>query len=38
MAKEKQKVELGDLVKSEITGEQGVAVAITHWLYGCVRR
>lgn len=30
-------VNLGDRVKDRISGFQGIAVARTEWLYGCVR-
>lgn len=30
-------IALGDRVKDRITGFQGIAVARTEWLYGCVR-
>lgn len=30
-------VNLGDRVKDRISGVQGIAVARTEWLYGCVR-
>lgn len=30
-------IELGDLVKDQISGFQGVAVAKTLWINGCVR-
>ena len=30
-------IELGDLIKDEITGCEGVVVGITDWLYGCKR-
>jgi hypothetical protein len=33
----RQIIELGDVVKDSITGLEGVAVAITTWLNGCVR-
>lgn len=28
---------LGDLVKDNITGLEGIAIATTEWLHGCVR-
>jgi hypothetical protein len=37
MAQRKCGFELGDLAKDTITGIQGVVVAITYWLNGCVR-
>ena len=33
----KQRVELGNVVRDRITGLQGMAVARTEWLHGCVR-
>lgn len=30
-------IELGARVKDRITGFSGVAVSVTHWLYGCTR-
>lgn len=33
----KDKIELGDQVKDQISGFAGVCVAITTWLNGCVR-
>jgi hypothetical protein len=30
-------IELGDEVKDEVTGFQGIAVARTEWLHGCKR-
>ena len=32
-----EEVELGDLVKDEITGFEGIAVSVTMWLNGCRR-
>lgn len=32
-----EKVELGDLVKDEVTGFKGIAIGITRWLNGCER-
>ena len=31
------KVRLGDKVRDTITGNEGIAVARTEWLHGCVR-
>lgn len=31
------KIDLGDLVRDRVTGFEGVVVAITFWLNGCVR-
>lgn len=31
------RINLGDLVRDQISGFQGVAVGRTEWLYGCVR-
>jgi hypothetical protein len=31
------RVNLGDRVKDRISGLQGIAIARTEWLYGCVR-
>lgn len=31
------KVELGDIAKDEVSGFQGVVVAVTNWLNGCNR-
>jgi hypothetical protein len=31
------KIALGDVVRDTITGFQGVAIGITHWLHGCGR-
>ena len=30
-------IELGDLVRDVVTGFEGVVVARTEWMYGCVR-
>lgn len=30
-------LKLGDIARDTITGFQGVVVAITHWLNGCIR-
>ena len=30
-------IELGDKVRDTLTGFEGIAVAKTYWLYGCVR-
>lgn len=32
-----ESIELGSYVADVITGYSGVVIAITHWLYGCVR-
>jgi hypothetical protein len=34
---ESNEVNLGDVVKDKITGFQGMVIAITHWLNGCIR-
>lgn len=33
----KNKVELGDKVKDEVSGYTGIVIGITDWLYGCQR-
>ena len=33
----KEEIELGDLVREKITGLEGIAIAKTEWLNGCVR-
>lgn len=33
----RKKIELGDIAKDPVTGIQGVVVALTKWLHGCVR-
>ena len=30
-------IQLGDRVKDKVTGFEGIAVARTEWLYGCIR-
>lgn len=30
-------MELGDLVKDNISGQTGICIALTSWLYGCER-
>ncbi len=37
MAKERTHVVLGDRVRCRITGCEGIAVARTDWIYGCLR-
>lgn len=32
-----QKIELGDLIKDDVTGFTGIVIAKTTWLNGCVR-
>lgn len=32
-----KKIKLGDLVRDEITGYEGVVIGITNWLNGCAR-
>lgn len=34
---EQNKVNVGDHVRDEISGYEGIALARTEWLYGCVR-
>lgn len=31
------KIELGDKVRDQVTGYEGIAVARTEWLHGCAR-